>query len=184
MAATDFIVAIELGSSKISGIAGKKLADGSIQSIVGCIAQQNLTVGNSCLWRCQDSFEAVAQRHLHRLCRRLCKICGRLQSGSARFHPLSLEENPDRCYSWLDRRHLYSDCFWLCLQRRLSAAEIFRAVRPTHGNHHFHGQQDPRKHPWYNHLCVTVCRTAESCQGRNCIGTDTAAVQTGGKGSL
>lgn len=31
MAATDFIVAIELGSSKISGIAGKKLADGSIQ---------------------------------------------------------------------------------------------------------------------------------------------------------
>ena len=31
MAATDFIVAIELGSSKISGIAGKKLPDGSIQ---------------------------------------------------------------------------------------------------------------------------------------------------------
>lgn len=31
MAATDFIVAIELGSSKISGIAGKKLPDGSLQ---------------------------------------------------------------------------------------------------------------------------------------------------------
>lgn len=31
MAAIDFIVAIELGSSKISGIAGKKLPDGSIQ---------------------------------------------------------------------------------------------------------------------------------------------------------
>ena len=31
MAATEFIVAIELGSSKISGIAGKKLPDGSIQ---------------------------------------------------------------------------------------------------------------------------------------------------------
>lgn len=31
MAATDFIVAIELGSSKITGIAGKKLQDGSIQ---------------------------------------------------------------------------------------------------------------------------------------------------------
>ena len=31
MATTDFIVAIELGSSKISGIAGKKLPDGSIQ---------------------------------------------------------------------------------------------------------------------------------------------------------
>ena len=31
MAATDFIVAIELGSSKITGIAGKKLPDGSIQ---------------------------------------------------------------------------------------------------------------------------------------------------------
>lgn len=31
MAVTDFIVAIELGSSKISGIAGKKLPDGSIQ---------------------------------------------------------------------------------------------------------------------------------------------------------
>ena len=31
MASTDFIVAIELGSSKISGIAGKKLPDGSIQ---------------------------------------------------------------------------------------------------------------------------------------------------------
>lgn len=28
MAATDFIVAIELGSSKITGIAGKKHADG------------------------------------------------------------------------------------------------------------------------------------------------------------
>lgn len=31
MAATDFIVAIELGSSKITGIAGRKQADGSIQ---------------------------------------------------------------------------------------------------------------------------------------------------------
>ena len=31
MATTDFIVAIELGSSRISGIAGKKLPDGSIQ---------------------------------------------------------------------------------------------------------------------------------------------------------
>ena len=31
MAVTDFIVAIELGSSKISGIAGRKLPDGSIQ---------------------------------------------------------------------------------------------------------------------------------------------------------
>ena len=31
MATTDFIVAIELGSSKITGIAGKKLPDGSLQ---------------------------------------------------------------------------------------------------------------------------------------------------------
>ena len=31
MAATDFIVAVELGSSMITGIAGKKHADGSIQ---------------------------------------------------------------------------------------------------------------------------------------------------------
>ena len=31
MAATDFIVAIELGSSKITGIAGKKHPDGSIK---------------------------------------------------------------------------------------------------------------------------------------------------------
>ena len=31
MAATDFIVAIELGSTEITGIAGKKNADGSIQ---------------------------------------------------------------------------------------------------------------------------------------------------------
>ncbi|MEG1685852.1 MAG: cell division protein FtsA, partial [Bacteroides sp.] len=30
MAATDFIVAIELGSSQITGIAGKKNSDGSI----------------------------------------------------------------------------------------------------------------------------------------------------------
>ena len=44
MAVTDFIVAIELGSSKISGIAGKKLPDGSIQILAtasenasGCI---------------------------------------------------------------------------------------------------------------------------------------------------
>ena len=44
MATTDFIVAIELGSSKISGIAGKKLPDGSIQVLAtasenasGCI---------------------------------------------------------------------------------------------------------------------------------------------------
>ena len=44
MAATDFIVAIELGSSRISGIAGKKLPDGSIQILAmasenasGCI---------------------------------------------------------------------------------------------------------------------------------------------------
>ena len=31
MATTDFIAAIELGSSKIAGIAGKKNSDGSIQ---------------------------------------------------------------------------------------------------------------------------------------------------------
>lgn len=31
MAATDFIAAIELGSAKITGIAGKKNADGSIR---------------------------------------------------------------------------------------------------------------------------------------------------------
>ena len=44
MAVTDFIVAIELGSTKISGIAGKKLPDGSIQVLAmasenasGCI---------------------------------------------------------------------------------------------------------------------------------------------------
>ena len=44
MTATDFIVAIELGSSKITGIAGKKLPDGSIQILAmasekasGCI---------------------------------------------------------------------------------------------------------------------------------------------------
>lgn len=44
MAVTDFIVAIELGSSKITGIAGKKLPDGSIQILAtatenasGCI---------------------------------------------------------------------------------------------------------------------------------------------------
>ena len=30
MAATDFIVAIELGSTEITGIAGKKNADGSL----------------------------------------------------------------------------------------------------------------------------------------------------------
>lgn len=39
MAATDFIVAIELGSSKITGIAGKKLQDGSIQILA--IANEN-----------------------------------------------------------------------------------------------------------------------------------------------
>ena len=31
MAVTDFIVAIELGSTKITGVAGKKNADGSIR---------------------------------------------------------------------------------------------------------------------------------------------------------
>ena len=39
MAATDFIVAIELGSSKITGIAGKKLPDGSIQVLA--LASEN-----------------------------------------------------------------------------------------------------------------------------------------------
>lgn len=39
MAVTDFIVAIELGSSRISGIAGKKLPDGSIQVLA--IASEN-----------------------------------------------------------------------------------------------------------------------------------------------
>ena len=34
MAAKDFIVAIELGSSKVTGIAGRKNLDGSIS--VGC----------------------------------------------------------------------------------------------------------------------------------------------------
>lgn len=39
MAVTDFIVAIELGSSKIAGIAGKRLADGSIQILA--LASEN-----------------------------------------------------------------------------------------------------------------------------------------------
>lgn len=39
MAVTDFIVAIELGSSKVTGIAGKKHADGSIQVLA--IASEN-----------------------------------------------------------------------------------------------------------------------------------------------
>ena len=39
MAATDFIVAIELGSSKITGIAGKKHPDGSIQVLA--LASEN-----------------------------------------------------------------------------------------------------------------------------------------------
>lgn len=39
MTATDFIVAIELGSSKITGIAGKKLLDGSLQVLA--IASEN-----------------------------------------------------------------------------------------------------------------------------------------------
>ena len=38
-ATTDFIAAIELGSSKITGIAGKKLLDGSIQVLT--IASEN-----------------------------------------------------------------------------------------------------------------------------------------------
>ena len=42
MAATDFIVAIELGSSKITGIAGKKLPDGSIQVL--CYKTQQLKI--------------------------------------------------------------------------------------------------------------------------------------------
>ena len=41
MAATEFIVAIELGSSKISGIAGKKLTDGSLQILA--TANENAT---------------------------------------------------------------------------------------------------------------------------------------------
>ena len=43
MAVTDFIVAIELGSSKISGIAGKKLPDGSIQILA--MASENASDG-------------------------------------------------------------------------------------------------------------------------------------------
>jgi len=37
MASTDFIVAIELGSSKISGIAGKRLPDGSLQILATAV---------------------------------------------------------------------------------------------------------------------------------------------------
>ena len=40
MAATDFIVAIELGSSKITGIAGKKHPDGSIGKAVDIYGQE------------------------------------------------------------------------------------------------------------------------------------------------
>lgn len=41
MAATDFIVAIELGSSKITGIAGRKHADGSIQ-VLALVSENSL----------------------------------------------------------------------------------------------------------------------------------------------
>ena len=40
MASKDFIVAIELGSSKITGIAGKKNLDGSIQ-VLACVKEDS-----------------------------------------------------------------------------------------------------------------------------------------------
>ena len=40
MAVTDFIVAIELGSSKITGIAGKKNSDGSIY-VLACASEDS-----------------------------------------------------------------------------------------------------------------------------------------------
>ena len=40
MAAKEFIVAIELGSSKMTGIAGKKNLDGSIQ-VLACIKEDS-----------------------------------------------------------------------------------------------------------------------------------------------
>ena len=43
MATTDFIAAIELSSSKISGIAGKKSSDGSIQ-----VRSEERRVGKEC----------------------------------------------------------------------------------------------------------------------------------------
>lgn len=52
MAVTDFIAAIELGSTHITGIAGKKNADGSIQILAyantpssDCIKRSNLQSG-------------------------------------------------------------------------------------------------------------------------------------------
>ena len=46
MTATDFIVAIELGSSKITGIAGKKLPDGGIQILA--LASENASMISGC----------------------------------------------------------------------------------------------------------------------------------------
>lgn len=43
MAVNEFIVAIELGSSKITGIAGKKNLDGSI-SVLAVVKEEGLTV--------------------------------------------------------------------------------------------------------------------------------------------
>ena len=44
MATTEFIAAIELSSSKISGIAGKKNSDGSIQVIAVINIAQTMSI--------------------------------------------------------------------------------------------------------------------------------------------
>ena len=52
MAATDFIVAIELGSTEITGIAGKKNADGSIQILAYASERstESIKKGQSTIW--------------------------------------------------------------------------------------------------------------------------------------
>lgn len=70
MAVTDFIAAIELGSTHITGIAGKKNADGSIQ----ILAYAN-TPSSDCIKKGQSSIWIKPPKCWFLLSRSWKKIC-------------------------------------------------------------------------------------------------------------
>ena len=60
MALTDFVVAIELGSSKITGIAGKKQADGSIQVLAEVSEKASSCIRKGVIYNIDKTEQALA----------------------------------------------------------------------------------------------------------------------------
>ena len=126
-------------------------------------------------------FVTTFERYQHRLCRRLCKLCRRLQSGSSRCHYLSHPKKPRQrsvgpCGGYRGFDHIRQ-----LVQCRVSTPQILSALWSASGCHHRYGQQNQWRNQVFAELRHAGSSAAEPYQRRYDLCPDPAAVQKSGQ---